>query len=145
VHYDGGDHQVLALAGTSVRLRATDGAETVVLAGHLFAAPGFAVIDGAATAQVEPFGLLDSLPAEVLEVAKRWERHVVEVETGLPPAPKPAPSATSTARRRLRSPQPTTSDHSGGVRLPRQRRQSSNLARPRPAAGQVTSSVAASR
>jgi hypothetical protein len=37
VHYDGSEHQVLALAGTSVRLRTVDGAESVVLAGHLFA------------------------------------------------------------------------------------------------------------
>ena len=32
VHYDGSEHQVLALAGTSVRLRTVDGAESVVLA-----------------------------------------------------------------------------------------------------------------
>jgi hypothetical protein len=37
VHYDGSEHQVLALAGTSVRLRTVDGAESVVLAGHLTA------------------------------------------------------------------------------------------------------------
>jgi hypothetical protein len=33
VHYDGSEHQVLALAGTSVRLRTVDGADSVVLAG----------------------------------------------------------------------------------------------------------------
>jgi len=40
---------------------------------------------------VEPFGLLDRLPAGVLEQAREWERHVVEVETGLPPDPPPGP------------------------------------------------------
>jgi hypothetical protein len=34
---------------------------------------------------VEPFGLLDGLPEEVLAEARIWERHLVEVETGLPP------------------------------------------------------------
>ena len=37
VLYDGSEHQVLALAGTSVRLRTVDGADSVVLAGHLMA------------------------------------------------------------------------------------------------------------
>ena len=32
VRYDGADHVVVALAGTSVRLRSDDGAELVVLA-----------------------------------------------------------------------------------------------------------------
>lgn len=35
VRFDGGEHQVLGLAGTSVRLRSDDGVEQVVLAGHL--------------------------------------------------------------------------------------------------------------
>jgi hypothetical protein len=35
VAYDGGEHQVVALAGSSVRLRSDDGAESVVLAAYL--------------------------------------------------------------------------------------------------------------
>jgi hypothetical protein len=35
VRFDGGDHQVVAVAGTSVRLRSAAGAEQVVLATHL--------------------------------------------------------------------------------------------------------------
>jgi putative transposase len=38
---------------------------------------------------VEPFGLLDSLPGEILAAAREWERHVVEVETGLAPDAEP--------------------------------------------------------
>ncbi len=38
---------------------------------------------------MEPFGLLDSLPAEVVAAAREWEGHVVEVETGLPPRAEP--------------------------------------------------------
>ena len=64
VHFDGGEHQVVALAGTSVRLRSVDGAEQVVLAGHLMASPGFEVIDSEPAPAVEPFGLLDSLPGD---------------------------------------------------------------------------------
>jgi hypothetical protein len=47
VSFDGDEHQVLALAGTSVRLRAQGGAEQVVLASYLMAAPDFAVTGGA--------------------------------------------------------------------------------------------------
>ena len=36
---------------------------------------------------VEPFGLLDGLPAKLLEDARERVRHLVEIETGLPPDP----------------------------------------------------------
>lgn len=85
VHFDGGEHQVVAVVGTSVRLRAPAGSESVVLAPYLMASPGFMVVDGAAMQRVESFGLLDGLPEEVLAEAREWERHLVEVETGLPP------------------------------------------------------------
>jgi transposase InsO family protein len=89
VRYDGGEHQVLALSGTSVRLRSQAGAESVVLASYLMASPEFMVVGGAPAPRVEPFGLLDGLPEEVLAEARTWERHVVEVETGLPPGAEP--------------------------------------------------------
>jgi putative transposase len=89
VSFDGGEHQVLALAGASVRLRAQDGGEQVVLASYLMAAPDFAVTGGGAVPGIESFGLLDSLPGEVLAAAREWERHVLEVETGLAPDAEP--------------------------------------------------------
>ena len=70
VSFEGGDHQVLAFAGTSVRLRAQDGSEQVVLASYLMAAPDFAVAGGIPVPGVEPFGLLDGLPEEVLAAAR---------------------------------------------------------------------------
>ena len=93
VSFDGDEHQVLALAGTSVRLRAQGGAEQVVLASYLMAAPDFAVTGGASAPGVEPSGLLDGLPEAVLAAARDWERHVAEAETGLAPdaAPGTAP------------------------------------------------------
>ena len=45
VRYDGADHQVIALAGTSVWLRSEHGAESVVLLAYQRASPEFAVID----------------------------------------------------------------------------------------------------
>jgi hypothetical protein len=82
VRYDGADYLVVALAGTSVRLRSDDGTELVVLAGHLMACPEFTVIGGGPLPEVEPSGLLEGLPPSVLEKAREWERHVVEVLTG---------------------------------------------------------------
>ena len=62
-----GEHQVVALAGTSVRLRvARRRREQVVLVTYLMASPGFAVVDGAPLPAVEPFGLLDGLPLKTL-------------------------------------------------------------------------------
>ncbi|HZM65308.1 MAG TPA: transposase family protein, partial [Nakamurella sp.] len=87
VRFDGTDHLVVALAGTSVRLRSNDGAEAVVLAAYLMACPEFAVVGVDPLPAVEPFGLLDGLPVKVLQDAREWERHLVEVETGLPPNP----------------------------------------------------------
>ena len=93
VRFDGGEHEVLAVAGTSVRLRSAAGSHSVVLASYLMAAPDFAVTGGEPMPEVEPFGLLDSLPEDVLAAAREWERHVVEVQVGRPPgaAPDAAP------------------------------------------------------
>jgi|GEM_PF-1610234 len=107
VMYDGGEHQVVALAGTSVRLRSAGGTDTVVLAAYLMASPGSAVVDGASAPTVEPFGLLDALPDAVIDAARVWEQYVVEVQTGLPPgavvgaAPRPGydPATTTVMQR----------------------------------------------
>ena len=84
VHFDGGEHQVVALTGPSVRLCSSDGAQMVVLATHLMSAPDFGVIDAAPPPQMTPFGLLDTLPAPVLAAAREWERHIVEITTPAP-------------------------------------------------------------
>jgi transposase InsO family protein len=107
VSYDGADHLVVALAGTSVRLRAEHGGESVVLLSHLLACPGFSIVGGEPVPAVEPLGLLDGLPAKTAAEARAWERRLVEVETGLPPdapagaAPRPGfdPVATSVGDR----------------------------------------------
>ncbi|MBB5801217.1 hypothetical protein F4560_000985 [Saccharothrix ecbatanensis] len=61
---------------------------------------------------VEPFGLLDALPAEVVTEAERWRDHLIEVQTGLPsgagpgavPRPGYDPHSTTLAEHRHRSP-----------------------------------------
>lgn len=89
VEFDGSEHLVLGLVGTAVRLRSGEGVEQVVLVSHLLSCPAFALLGHDEPAGLEPFGLLDGLPAEVVEAAREWERHVVEVERGLPLGAEP--------------------------------------------------------
>jgi putative transposase len=107
VQYGGGEHQVVALAGTSVRLRSAAGAESVVLASYLVASPEFEVSGWEPPSGVEPAGLLDGLPPEAVAAARELEAHVVEAVTGFGPgvapgtAARPAydPSATTQLQR----------------------------------------------
>jgi hypothetical protein len=64
----------------------------VVLASFLLGALDFALVKATTTPRrVEPFGLLEGLPGEAVAQAREWERHLVEVVTGLPPgAPQDA-------------------------------------------------------
>ncbi|MEU0869914.1 Mu transposase C-terminal domain-containing protein [Nocardia brasiliensis] len=106
VHFDGGEHEVVAIAGTSVRLRSSDGGHMIVLASHLMAAPDFEVVDGTAPPEVTPFGLLDALPAPVLAAAKEWERHILEATGGAGPDGTVRPEyhpATRTQTERFRA------------------------------------------
>ncbi|GAA2951402.1 hypothetical protein [Streptomyces enissocaesilis] len=61
-HLHDGEHQVVALAGTAVRLRSAAGMDSVVLASYLVAAPDFAVTGEEPLPGIEPFGLLETLP-----------------------------------------------------------------------------------
>lgn len=51
---------------------------------RLLTDPTFTLISAAPTAPLPPAGLLDGLPKETVEQARWWERHIVEVLTGLP-------------------------------------------------------------
>jgi putative transposase len=123
VHFDGGEHQVVALTGTSVRLCSSDGAQMVVLATHLMSAPDFGVIDAAPPPQMTPFGLLDTLPAPVLAAAREWERHIVEITTGVAPEgiarPEYDPAArTQIERDRAKAAELAAAGRPLGVRTP---------------------------
>lgn len=107
VVFAGAEHAVVGLSGSSVRLLADSGEATVVAMPYLAGAPDFAVVGAGSRARVSPVGLLESLPPRVAEAACEWERHLIEVETGLPPdappgtRPKPEydPAARSLAQR----------------------------------------------
>jgi len=96
--------QVVALDGTSVRLVDVAGAVTVMLTGHLLADPSFELLAGHGW-PLPAAALADLLPGDVRAGAQWWERHIVEVLTGLPPD-APAGSAPDPdydpARRSLR-------------------------------------------
>ncbi|AJE44478.1 hypothetical protein SNOD_34255 [Streptomyces nodosus] len=70
-----------------VRLLGPNGGGEVVLAGHLFADPGFAVIGADVPRAAPQWGLFETAPAAAREKAPAWQRHVREVECGLPGGP----------------------------------------------------------
>jgi transposase InsO family protein len=92
--------------GGSVRLADDAGRTQLVLLAALLSSPGFELLAAGETprAQLEPVGLLEALPPDVVALAREWERHVLEVETGLAPgaaAPRPEfdPAATTVDQR----------------------------------------------
>ncbi|WP_461025915.1 Mu transposase C-terminal domain-containing protein [Streptomyces sparsus] len=87
VRFRGVKWQVVALSGQTIHLVGPDGGGEAVLAGYLFADPGFSVI-GAEVPQAAPqWGLFETAPAAAREKALAWQRHVREVECGLAGGP----------------------------------------------------------
>jgi len=107
VVFAGAERSVVALSGSLVRLMADSGETTVVAMAYLVGAPDFAVVGAGPGARISPEGLLASLPAKVVGAAREWERHLTEMETGLPlgaapgtrPRPEYDPVATSLSGR----------------------------------------------
>jgi transposase InsO family protein len=88
VVYEGLEHQVAAVSGTWVRLVSADGVPSAVLLSHLVGSDGFEIMGQEQYSRPHPaLGAqgLEDLPPEAVARARLWERHVVEVETGLPP------------------------------------------------------------
>lgn len=72
VRFRGMKWQVVALAGQTIHLVGPDDGGEAVLAGHLFADPGFTVI-GADVPQAAPkWGLFETAPAAAREKALAW-------------------------------------------------------------------------
>ena len=87
VLFDDMEWTVTAVGG-AVRLVDRTGSSQVVLLSYLLSSAGFELLSGAPVSVVprlEPAGLLEALPAAVVEQARAWERHVLEVQTGLLP------------------------------------------------------------
>ena len=98
VEVGGAAHTVTGLSGSQLLgLADVTGAESSMALAELLTAPGFRMLTRPPAA-LPPQGLLDGLPAEAAEQARWWERHVIEVITGVPPdarrAPGPGPSMT---------------------------------------------------
>ena len=89
VVFSGAEHCVVALSGSLVRVVADCGETAVVAMAYLAGAPDFAVVGAGPRARVSPAGLLEALPDGVAGAAREWERHLTEVETGLPPRAEP--------------------------------------------------------
>ncbi len=89
VQFDGGVHTVVGLSGTTVRLVDAAGGAAVVLLGWLLDTAGFALLDTAPPSSLPSFALLEGVREPVLAQARAWERHLIEVETGLPPDAPP--------------------------------------------------------
>ncbi|MER6330541.1 transposase [Streptomyces sp. NPDC001034] len=106
VTFQGCTWQVASVAGASVTLVDEDGQTASVLSSFLFADPAFTVV-GSPSAGVRRWGLLESVPARERERALAWQRHIREIETGLPdgpgsvgmPRPEYDPQRTSMAER----------------------------------------------
>jgi transposase InsO family protein len=107
VRIQGQLHTIDALAGGRVRLLDVTGMAHEVPLVQLFADPSVEPVANTTTAPLPPTGLLDNLPDEVVDQARWWERHIVEVLTGLPPGSTPGTvvkaefdPATNTVRQR---------------------------------------------
>jgi len=120
VRFDGRDQVVIGVSGTSVRLADTAGEVATVTVSGLLADRGFAVLDSRPRPGVPQVSVLDDLPEAAAEEARWWERHVVEVLTGLPPdaedgtVPRPQydpGSVTLTRREQAKAAELTAAGH----------------------------------
>ncbi|GGK35331.1 Mu transposase C-terminal domain-containing protein [Nocardia camponoti] len=88
VLFDEVEHEVAAISGTKVRLVSVAGEATVVSLVHLVASQGFRLLTNR---QIPARGgglvgqSLDDLPSAQAELARFWERHLIELETGVRP------------------------------------------------------------
>lgn len=96
VLFEEGEHTVVGIEGVMVRLHGADGRDQALLLPFLLASDGFALV-GLSGDETEfaSAGVLESLPPEAVAEARFWERHVSELECGLPadaaPGTRPRP------------------------------------------------------
>jgi len=94
VRFEGVAQTVAGLSGTLVHLAGQDGQASVVQLAHLLASEGFEIIGGAARTRLPlSAAALGGVPEGAAGDARRWERHIVEVLTGVPPDTPPGTAA----------------------------------------------------
>ena len=117
VVFEGRTWQVVGVQGQEVRLVDEQGAAVTLLANYLFAADDFALVGTAVAAPVPQWGLFATVPLREQERALAWQRHIREVETGLPdatagsrraPRPEYDPATRTLAQRELAKAQELT-------------------------------------
>jgi len=109
VRIAGTTHTVAGLSGGLMHLVDAAGTKSVASLAELFSAPGMAVLSAPRKASLPPQGLLQGVPASLVERARWWEQHILEVLTGVPPdvgpgvAAKPGfdPSVTTLRQREI--------------------------------------------
>jgi hypothetical protein len=84
VHYNNADRTVVGLEGTAVRLVTDAGAVCVVTLPFLIASAGFYLIEEGSRRRIPPLAMLDGLSDDVVAKALEWERHLVEIDAGVP-------------------------------------------------------------
>jgi putative transposase len=84
----GATHMVAGLDGATVRLADVTGAVIEVTTARLLADPSLELVTPSRV-PLAPQPVLDRLPAETVGNARWWERHLVEVISGLPPGSPP--------------------------------------------------------
>lgn len=86
VRFYGSMQTVVGLAGTLVRLAGYDGQASAVQLAHLLASEDFEIVGGSGQKRPPVSGsALAGLREDVAKDALRWERHIVEVFTGVDP------------------------------------------------------------
>jgi hypothetical protein len=85
VRFGGRDQVVIGVSGPAVRLADTGGEVVTVSVSGLLADGDFAVLDARPRPGMPAVSVLDGLPAEAVQEARWWQRHIVEVLTGIPP------------------------------------------------------------
>ena len=94
VRFEGVAQTVAGLSGTLVHLAGQDGQASVVQLAHLLASEGFEIIGGADRPRLPlSAAALGGVPEGAAGDARRWERHIVEVLTGVPPDTPPGTAA----------------------------------------------------
>ena len=84
----GATHTVAGIDGATVRLADVTGAVIEVPTAGLLADPGLELVT-TSRVPLAPQPALERLPAETVETARWWERHLIEVITGVPPGSPP--------------------------------------------------------